>query len=186
MARPLSTTARTKMIEAATDVLLERGIAGFTIDEVANRSGVAKTTIYRHFPDSRDLILTAVDATVVYAETPDTGSLRGDLAEFLRRILPNFTDLRGRAAHYELWAAQLRDPALRQRNDQSSERPKSAIPQLLRRWQQRGEIAPHIDPMTAFEIIDGPFALRSIMAPESLATIDIDALVERMVLQLQP
>ncbi len=185
MARPLSTDARDKMIAAATDVILDRGIVGFTIDEVAKRSGVAKTTIYRHFPETDDLVLSAVHATVDYAEAPDTGSLRGDLAEFLRRILPNFTDFKGRAAHYELWAAQLRDPSLIERNQALFDAPQSAIPLLLERWQDRGEISANIDLLTAFEIIDGPFALRSIISPHSLPTIDIDALVERMVLQLQ-
>ncbi len=186
MARPLSTAARTKMIEAATDVLLERGFNGVTIDEVALRSGVAKTTIYRHFPDTRTLLLTAIDATITFAEAPDTGTLRGDLAEFLRRILPNFADHRARAANYELLAARLRDPELAARDRSLTENHRSAIPLLLQRWQARGEVSPDIDVLTAFEIIDGPFALRSIIAPESLATIDIDALVERMVLQLQP
>lgn len=185
MPRPLSTDARDKMVAAATEVILDRGIVGFTIDEVAKRSGVAKTTIYRHFPDTNDLVLSAVHATVDYAEAPDTGSLRGDLAEFLRRILPNFTDFKSRAAYYELWAAQLRNPELIERNRTLFESPQSAIPLLLERWQERGEVSSNIDLLTAFEIIDGPFALRSIIAPHSLTTIDIDALVERMVLQLQ-
>lgn len=185
MARPLSTDARDKMIAAATEVILERGIVGFSIDEVAKRSGVAKTTIYRHFPETNDLVLSAVHATVEYAEAPDTGTLRGDLAEFLRRILPNFTDFNSRAAHYELWAAQLRNPELIERNRALFDAPQSAIPLLIKRWQEAGEVSPGIDLLTAFEIIDGPFALRSIIAPHSLPTIDIDALVDRMVLQLQ-
>lgn len=185
MARPRSEEARDKMVAAATELILERGISGFTVDEVAKRSGVAKTTIYRHYPEPRDLIVSAVDATVDYAELPDTGSLRGDLAEFLRRILPNFVESRNRAVHYELWAAQVRDPSLVVREQQMPDAPRSAIPQLLQRWQKAGEISPNIDLMTAYEIINGPFALRSIMAPATLITIDIDALVERMVVQLQ-
>jgi AcrR family transcriptional regulator len=185
MARPLSTDARDKMIAAATDVILERGWGGCTIDEVAQRSGVAKTTIYRHFPEPTELLLRAVDGTVQYAELPETGSLRGDLAEFLRRILPNFTDQRSRAAHYELWAALMRDPELAERRQQLMEVPLSGIPELVERWKERGEISTSIDILTAFEIIDGPFALRSLIAQHRLADIDIDALVERMVLQLQ-
>lgn len=185
MARPRSEEAREKMVAAAAEVLLERGVGGFTVDEVAKRSGVAKTTIYRHYPEPHDLIVSAVDSTVTSAELPDTGSLRGDLAEFLRRILPNFIDSRIRAVHYELWAAQVRDPALVVREQWLPDAPRSAIPQLLQRWQSAGEISPNIDLLTAYEIIDGPLALRSIMAPTTVSAIDIDALVERMVVQLQ-
>ena len=185
MARPLSTDARDKMLAAAIEVILDRGWSGFTIDEVAQRSGVAKTTIYRHFPEPTELMLRAVDGTVAYAALPDTGSLRGDLAEFLRRILPNFTDQRSRAAHYELWAALMRDPELADRRQQVMEMPLSKVPELIDRWKEQGQISPKIDLVTAFEIINGPFTLRSLIAPHRLVNIDIDALVERMMLQLQ-
>jgi len=50
MARPRSEEARRKVLGAASDLMAARGVASLTIDEVAARSGVAKTTIYRHWP----------------------------------------------------------------------------------------------------------------------------------------
>ena len=57
MGRPLSDEARERMLRAALEVVLEIGVPGFTIDEVARRSGVAKTTIYRHFDSRNDLLV---------------------------------------------------------------------------------------------------------------------------------
>ena len=49
MARPRSEEARQAALDATVDLLLASGVEGVTFDEVAARSGVAKTTLYRHF-----------------------------------------------------------------------------------------------------------------------------------------
>src|SRR5919198_1676494 len=41
------------------ELLSEEGLAGVTVDAVARRSGVAKTTIYRHWPSREALLLDA-------------------------------------------------------------------------------------------------------------------------------
>jgi AcrR family transcriptional regulator len=80
---PRLARTREHVLSGAGAVLAERGIAGFTIDEVVERTGVALSTIYRHWR-SRNLLL--ADAIKLVAEPrslPDTGSVRADLMEFL-------------------------------------------------------------------------------------------------------
>ncbi len=55
------------------------GLGGVSIDEVARASGVAKTTIYRHWPTRAALLIDACSQLGGPHEAPDTGSLRGDL-----------------------------------------------------------------------------------------------------------
>ena len=55
MARPRSEEARRKTLAAVVDVIVERGVANLNIEEVAARSGVAKTTIYRQWPERASL-----------------------------------------------------------------------------------------------------------------------------------
>lgn len=187
MPRPRSDEARDKMLSAAAEVLLERGVPGFSLREVSRRSGVAKTTILRHFPDTRELLLAAVDSTVTYPEPPDTGTLRGDIRETLRRIRPNFANRRANAVHHELFAAMSRDPELRRLNrDYLAENNPSPVMTVWERWRERGEIRADIDFPTAFEIIDGPFTIRSIVFPETLDDMDLDALTDRILVQLMP
>lgn len=187
MPRPRSEEASEKMLAAAAEVLLERGVSGFSVLEVARRSGVAKTTITRHYPDPRKLMLAAVDSTVTYPEAPDTGTLRGDVLETLRRILPNFMNRRANAAHHELFAAMSRDPELRKLNREFNDTNNpSPVTTVWRRWRDRGEIRSDIDLATAFEIIDGPFTIRSIIFPETLDDIDLEALTDRILIQLMP
>jgi AcrR family transcriptional regulator len=86
MPRPLSTSARAKLLEAARELVAEGGPAAVTVDAVAKRSGVAKTTLYRHFENGHDLIVTALRDLPASIETPDTGDLRDDLVELVCRF----------------------------------------------------------------------------------------------------
>ena len=74
VARPRSEDARRRVLAATAELVAERGVAQLTIEEVAARSGVAKTTIYRHWPGRTTLILDVVNAHFEHIGTPDTGS----------------------------------------------------------------------------------------------------------------
>ena len=66
-------------LAAAYELLTEAGLSGVSFDEVSRRSGVAKTTLYRHWPSRSALLFDAVMQFAPRLQTPATGSLRGDL-----------------------------------------------------------------------------------------------------------
>ena len=77
-----SQLARTAAIlRAALEELAEVGYTALSIDVVASRVGIAKTTIYRRYPTKQALVQAAIIQLVdeSFAEVPDRGSLRGDL-----------------------------------------------------------------------------------------------------------
>lgn len=90
--------------------LSQSGLGGVSIDEVARNSGVAKTTIYRHWPSRSALLIDACSRMGGALPAPDTGSLLGDLrvlattfAEQLRSaawpaVLPSIIDAAERDA----------------------------------------------------------------------------------------
>ncbi len=55
--RPRSEASRQVVLDAAYDILAEKGIAAFSIDAVATRAGVARTTIYRWWPNKGQLAI---------------------------------------------------------------------------------------------------------------------------------
>src|SRR5258707_15817170 len=67
------------VLAATSELLSEAGLGGVSVDAVSKRSGVAKTTIYRHWPSRTALLLEAGAKMGSRPEAPDTGSLRGDL-----------------------------------------------------------------------------------------------------------
>jgi AcrR family transcriptional regulator len=75
------------ILDAAWTQLLAGGYYGFTIDAVAERASTSRSVVYRRWADRGALL----DATLTYglnqgaAEPPDTGSLREDMIEMMRR-----------------------------------------------------------------------------------------------------
>ena len=140
MARPRSEEARRKALAAATDLIVERGVGNLTIEEVAARSGVAKTTIYRHWPERASLIVDTVRATFEHVGTPDTGSLRGDLEAYFGGMVR--ADLSGKVGKLMpcLIDAAARDPEIEMLLDRISVERQQPILAIVERAQDRGEL----------------------------------------------
>jgi AcrR family transcriptional regulator len=84
--RPRSERARDAILDAAAELLLTEGLAAVTMDDVAERAGVSKATIYRWWESKELLVLDALyhEWDTHPSEGRDTGSLRGDLLSLLR------------------------------------------------------------------------------------------------------
>lgn len=81
--------ARTEAIlRAVLEEVAEVGYSALSVEAVAVRVGVAKTTIYRRYPTKLELVSAAIRQYVNEAlgEPPDTGSLRGDLIALGRNL----------------------------------------------------------------------------------------------------
>src|SRR5215471_6044879 len=69
-----------KVVLATTYQLLTKsGLSGVSVDAVSRQSGVAKTTIYRHWPSRESLLLDACSQLSARPQVPDTGKLKTDL-----------------------------------------------------------------------------------------------------------
>jgi AcrR family transcriptional regulator len=122
------------VIRAALELLDEHGYDGLTMEGVAARAGVAKTTLYRRLPSRLDLIAEVARQVAAPVREHDTGDLRADLVALLqdvigvlhepmiRRVLPR---LLAEAREREELAAILRGfwtERRRRRSDSSSVR----------------------------------------------------------------
>jgi AcrR family transcriptional regulator len=84
--RPRSEKAHQAILDAAIELLLARGLEAVSMDEVADRAGVSKATIYRWWPTKKTLALDALyhEWDTAQRSLPDTGTLRGDLLALVR------------------------------------------------------------------------------------------------------
>src|SRR5262245_21763190 len=75
------------LLDAAWDELAEKGYAGLTIESVAERAQTSRAVLYRRWPTKPELVRAAVGHARQKepVEVPDTGSLREDVVELLRR-----------------------------------------------------------------------------------------------------
>ena len=155
--RPRSPEADRAILTATVELLAERGLAAMSIEEVAARAGVGKTTIYRRWPSKGLLALDAFMASFREEQPlPDTGTLRGDLLAALHAWVravtqtpmgPMLTGLIAEAQHDpELrgaWRDRVLEPLRRQRRI------------MLDRAIARGEIAASIDQEVVLDLLFG-------------------------------
>ena len=76
---PRVTHTRHAVLAAAREVLLDEGWEGVTLGRVAERSGYARTTLYRHWPQRLDLLRDLIREEARLAHTTPMGDLRDDL-----------------------------------------------------------------------------------------------------------
>lgn len=178
MARPRSEEARRKVLEATAELIIEDGVAKVTMEEVAARSGVAKTTIYRHWPERPALILDTVGQTFRRVATPDTGSLREDLLAFFNGMVR--ADLSGKVGRMMpcLIDAASRDPEMEQLLARLGVEREQPIRTIVGRAQQRGELPMELDDRVVVGTIVGPIVFRKVMQRAQIDSDYIERCIE--------
>lgn len=74
------------ILRATVDLLAGQGYSRLTMDRVARKAAVAKTSLYRRWPTKEALVIDAIGYARLAERpaVPDTGSLHGDMLGFLR------------------------------------------------------------------------------------------------------
>lgn len=181
MARPLSTEARERILTSSRELLLDSGLAAFTVDEIAARSGVAKTTIYRHFDSTNELLIATLDQLVVSFPVPDTGDLRSDLLELAATAVPIFSDLNLRRLLLGVISMAAGDDELDRIHRAMMHERKGPLRAVIEAARSRGELPSALTFDVAFDFLEGPFTTRWLHDPLALGQIDIEATVDRAI-----
>lgn len=96
--RPRTPGAEERILEAALEEYGQLGWSGFTMDGVARRAGVGKSTVYLRWQDKDSLLTDAVATSSGALGAVDTGTLRGDLEELSRNLFRHYLDPGGWAS----------------------------------------------------------------------------------------
>lgn len=160
------------------ELLSEGGIGGVSIDEVSRRSGVSKTTIYRHWPSRAALLLEACSTIGVAPQVPDTGSFAGDLSVLAAQFADELRSARWAAVLPSIIDAAEREPELAQLHAVLHARLMSPFAVVTERARGRGEVAPGREAADVAASIAGPLFYRRWFSREH-----IDELFVRRVVQ---
>ncbi|MEY8018605.1 TetR/AcrR family transcriptional regulator [Mycobacterium servetii] len=100
------------VLRATVELLAETGYSGLSIAAIAQRAGTSKPAIYRRWPGKAHLVHEAVFPLGAATAIPDTGSLRHDLREMVRRTVAFLLTPAARAALPGLIGEMAADPTL--------------------------------------------------------------------------
>jgi AcrR family transcriptional regulator len=188
-ARPGGRSARVlaAVQTAALDELAAVGYANLTIEAVAERAGVHRTTIYRRWPDKRSLVLAALlDQTGDQVPIPDTADLRRDLSLLGQAIDSHLSRPQVHAGLATMVAdspgsSELSDVRARLWADRLHRA--QAIP---RRAVERGELPADTDPAAVIDMLAGPVYLRRFIQGRPMTATEIDDLATRVAAAFTP
>jgi AcrR family transcriptional regulator len=180
-----SEEARVAVLEAADDLLAERGFANVTIEGIAARAGVAKQTIYRWWNSKTGILFDALltDAAE-YFTCPDHGDLGSDLRDHLRQLAAFLSTTDAGAVCRALAGQAQHDPAVAARFESefvACQRERDRAPFL--RARRRGQLSVTTDIDLAIDQLVGPIYYRVLISRQGVPPQFTDALVERYLAQ---
>ncbi len=164
---------RAAVLGATRDLLVEIGVERTCIELVAERSGVARSTIYRHWDNKPQLVMDALEAL----RSPDAPAPVGDAESDLRALIRDFgAALRAPTSNIlgDLQAAAGRDPELARVHRDFIRRKRARALGVIERLQDEGRLDPALDVSYLGEVASGPLVYRRFSLGDPMTEVEID------------
>src|SRR5579885_1818955 len=181
--RPVGPNPRTQraILKATAELLAAKGGHGaVTIEKIAARAKVAKTTVYRWWPSKIAIFMDVFEqlATKRLLGFADTGSLETDLRTVIRGLLRLFrTTAAGAAVAGMITEAQLDPDAAATFREEFIARGRVLSRRAFRRAKSRGELPADFDPELAIDIMSGAIWYRLLLGHAPLDDAYADGIV---------
>ncbi|MDT5103105.1 MAG: hypothetical protein QOI25_618 [Mycobacterium sp.] len=163
--------------------LAEVGYGRLSIDAVAKRAAVGKAAVYRRWRSKLDMTMALVSKTAVAAiDVPDTGTLLGDIRQYLRNGRDDLAHPLARRIVPDLLAEAIRNPELSSVLAETVREPRRIkATELFERAAQRGELADDTDLDPSLDMLAGPLYWRLAVMPFPVGDDYCDQLADRIV-----
>jgi TetR/AcrR family transcriptional regulator, regulator of autoinduction and epiphytic fitness len=149
--------SRAAVLDAAADLLVEGGPNAVTIDAIVARSGVAKSTIYRHWPTRDEVLLAVIDATAPHLPRPDPDAdVVTSLRTILRAAAATLNDPRWARMVPALMLLKHHEAGIKEIDDRLEHERHSVVTSLIERAAEQGVVAAGVDASEAVAELFGP------------------------------
>ncbi|QMU74317.1 TetR/AcrR family transcriptional regulator [Streptacidiphilus sp. P02-A3a] len=169
--RPGGRTARTgaAVLEAARTEFAESGYAGTTVERIALRAGVAKTTVYRRWGGLEGIVVDLLDALgTVEVPAPDTGDVGTDLRELAREIFVLYKDPVLCAMIEVMATAAVHTASARESLTAFFANRARSTATVVERAVERGQFPAGTDPAEVIRLLTAPFYYRLFLTGEPI------------------
>ena len=172
---------RTVVLAATAELLAADGFERITVEAIADASGVARSTIYRNWPTTADLLVEAFAVLVDKKAAQVLGSLRADLEALGREQAAGLSNADWGRALPSLISGAAHDPELARAQRAFSQARRAEIGDVFRRAAARGEIDELADPGEAAEAFAATFFFRALMTGQPLDEAFVARHVDRVI-----
>jgi AcrR family transcriptional regulator len=164
---------------AALAELVDKGYAALSVENVAQRAGVHKTTVYRRWKDRESLLTDALgEHLAMDIPVPDTGSVETDLRALARSIVQTFTGPTGQAVLAAMFTGAAHLPEIAEaRRHVFDDRLTRAEP-VVTRAVRRGELPEGTDPEELLKTLAAPIYLRLLITADPVDETTADRAVQ--------
>jgi AcrR family transcriptional regulator len=177
--RPRSEAIDAAIIDATLDELIERGFLGLSMEGVAARAGVAKTTLYRRWPNTTELVHVALLSFDAEVRRPPDGSVRDQLVCLLDRMRAKWSDPRYSAVMRRVTGDGVSRPeAYKQARDRLVTPNLIVMNEVLRRGVAEGLIRPDLDLNLVRQLITSPIMAATLTFKERITRAQVEATVD--------
>jgi AcrR family transcriptional regulator len=172
--------SRRVILAAALDLLAEVGYGGLTIEAVAARAGVGKSTIYRHWCGKLDVVEDAIRTLKAVVDPPCGGSARERITSLLQNVAENMADSAWSACLPAIIDAAERDPEVLVILRRISWERRQMLVDLLAEGVATGEVPHDADLDLLAECLIGPIMVRRLLLHLPFDPAAVPALVEQV------
>jgi len=172
--------SRRVVLTAAIDLLAEVGYGRTTIEAVAARSGVAKSTIYRHWAGKDELLEDAFAALKPPFEVCVGGSVRSRITDLLEQLATHTAGSDWSSCLPAMIEAAEHDSSARRLQRKISTERRKLLSSLLREGVASGELPSRIDPDLATDCLAGAIMVRRLMSLDVLKPSSVADLVAQV------
>jgi AcrR family transcriptional regulator len=160
--------SRDVVLRVTSDLLTAHGVGGVSVDEISRRSGVAKTTIYRHWRTRSDLIIDACSLISTEQQVPDSGSFESDVTILLLNLAHLLRTAKWTSVLPSIVDAAERDPELAAIHSKLQIGHTKPYLEIIDRGKRKGEIPSKIDASMMVAELVGPLFYRRWFSREAL------------------
>lgn len=166
--RPRSAQSHQAILQASLELLAEVGFAAMSMDAIAARAGVGKTTIYRRYASKEELVADAIESIREEIVIPDTGNLQSDIDTLIQNAAQITLNPIGRQTVAMIISSASSNPQFAQIYWTKYLQPRrKAFAVVLERAKARKEIQADLDSNLIFDTMSGIMLYALIFQPPS-------------------
>lgn len=156
------------MLKATLELLAEVGFEAMSIEAIATRAGVGKTTIYRRYKGKEELVADAIESLREEVVIPDTGSFWSDIDALIANAAQITLTPLGRQTVAMIISSAASNPAFAQIYWEKYLQPRrQTFAVVIERAKARQEVQQDLDPGFVFDTMSGLMLYGLIFPPTS-------------------